>query len=162
MLHLLDESAQDQCFYCTSKKSLLNDVDSDEEDDEGVRQDILGYMTTCYHLVCPNHVKKIREEWKHLIQPDGLVRCHICDDRNKPALIALNRGEYRAYQDERERMRKDPKLAKKVGSYTGPHTKTLALLHDLDEFRTWSEQHPDERPIKRYVLQYLPYFSHVY
>jgi hypothetical protein len=150
MLNLLVDSNQDQCIYCTGRKSLL-EADSDDEDEESNEQEVIGYMTTCYHLVCPKHVKNLREEWKKLVQPDGFVRCHICDDRNMPALVPLDRGDFKAYLDERERMRKDPKLAKKVGSYTGPHTKTIALLNDLEEFRTWSEEHPEERPIKRYV-----------
>ena len=56
---------------------------------------------------------------------------------------------YYNYLEEQNQIRKDPKLAKKIGSYTGPHTKTQALLNDLHEFRLWSEQHPDQRPIKR-------------
>ena len=46
-------------------------------------------------------------------------------------------------------MKRDPKLAKKIGVYTGPSTKTKALLADLEEHRAWSQAHPDQAPIKR-------------
>jgi hypothetical protein len=149
MLNLLESTNAADCHYCPGKKSIL-DADSDDEDEEGNVQDVIGYMTTCYHLVCPRHLKKLREQWKSLLQPDGFVRCHICDDINRPAALELKRGDFYSYLEEQDRIRKDPKLAKKVGSYTGPHTKTQALLNDLDEFRRWSDEHPNERPIKRY------------
>jgi SNF2 family DNA or RNA helicase len=140
MLGLLGTTDADDCLYCTGKKSLL-DVDSEDSDDEdGPVNDTIGYMTTCYHLVCAKHMKNLKEAC--------LVRCHVCDDVNRPSALELKRSDYNNYLEERERMKKDPKLAKKMGSYTGPHTKTQALLKDLDEHRQWSLDHPDERPIK--------------
>jgi hypothetical protein len=152
MLDLLDQTDSAECVFCTQtsnqKRSVL-DADSDDEDDNGNVSDTFGFMTSCYHVVCPTHLKKLRQQWKESLLPDGLVDCQICGDRNKPNAFELKRGDYREYQEERERIRKDPKLAKKVGSYTGPHTKTQALINDLDEHRSWSDQHPEERPIKR-------------
>lgn len=43
-------------------------------------------------------------------------------------------------------------MSKKVASYSGPSTKTQALLHDLNEHRTWSLINPTERPIKSVVF----------
>ncbi|KAF1832293.1 hypothetical protein BDW02DRAFT_433791 [Decorospora gaudefroyi] len=151
MLNLLESTSAAECFYCTGKKSIL-DSDTDDEDEEGNVNDVIGHMTTCYHLVCPAHFRTLKDVWRKNLQPDGLVRCHICDDINRPSALELKRADFYAYLEERERMRKDPKLAKKVGSYTGPHTKTQALLHDLDAFRIWSDEHPDERPIKSIVF----------
>ncbi|EMD62368.1 hypothetical protein GGP41_002105 [Bipolaris sorokiniana] len=151
MLNLLESTNAADCHYCPGKRSIL-DADPDDEDEEGNVQDVIGYMTTCYHLVCPRHLKKLRDQWKSLVQPDGSVRCHICDDINRPAALELKRADFYSYLEEQDRIRKDPKLAKKIGSYTGPHTKTQALLNDLDEFRRWSDEHPDERPIKSIVF----------
>ena len=112
--------------------------------------DIFGYITPCYHLVCPKHIKKIRQQWKESMLPDGIrTQCQICEDRNKPGAFELRRNDFREYQNERERMRNDPKLAKKINNYNGPHTKTHALLHDLEEHRVWGVKNPEERPIKR-------------
>jgi SNF2 family DNA or RNA helicase len=148
MLNLLESTSAADCLYCADKRSLL-DADSDDEDEDGNVQDVIGYMTTCYHLACPKHIKKLKDQWKNNLMADGSVRCHVCDDVNRPTALKLERTDYYNYLEEQNQIRKDPKLAKKIGSYTGPHTKTQALLNDLQEFRLWSEQHPDERPIKR-------------
>lgn len=148
MLSLLDETDSDDCIYCPGRTSLLEAAADDEDDDESV-QDVVGYMTMCYHLVCPKHLRKLKSQWKENLQPDGSIVCHVCEDRNQPTAFELRRGDFTAFLEERERIRQDPKLAKKVGSYTGPHTKTQALLNDLEEHRAWSAEHPDERPIKR-------------
>ncbi|RMZ71960.1 helicase-like transcription factor [Pyrenophora seminiperda CCB06] len=151
MLSLLQSTSADECHYCDGKKSLL-EPDSAEEDEEGNVPDVVGYMTTCYNLVCPRHVKTLRDKWKKAVQADGLARCPICDDVNRPAALELSRADFYSYLEEQDRIRKDPKLAKKIGSYTGPHTKTRALLKDLEDFRLWSDQHPEERPIKSIVF----------
>lgn len=152
MLDLLDQTDNDECVFCTqvsNKKRSVLDVDSADEDDEGDVPDTIGFMTSCYHIVCPKHLKKLKQQWKESLLPDNYVQCQICEDRNKPRAFELKRSEFREFQEERERIRNDPKLAKKVGSYNGPHTKTQALLNDLEEHRGWSDEHPDERPIKR-------------
>jgi hypothetical protein len=155
MLDLLNQTDNDECVFCGqgsgTKQSILA-IDSDDEDDEGDVSDVIGYMTTCYHIVCPKHLPKLKQQWKSNLMPDGRAQCQICEDWNKPVAFGLMRSDFRDFQDERERIRSDPKLAKKIGSYNGPHTKTRALLNDLGEFREWSNSHPDERPIKRYVV----------
>jgi hypothetical protein len=154
MLDLLNQTDNDQCVYCGMssgpKRSILA-VDSDDEDDDGDVSDTMGYMTPCYHLVCPKHLKKLQQQMKEGLKEDGRTQCQICDDRNKPGSFVLKHSDFREYQEERERIRRDPKLAKKATSYTGPSTKTQALLYDLAQHRKWSNEHPKERPIKRYV-----------
>lgn len=161
MLDLLTQTDNDECVFCGQapgpKKSILA-LDSDDEDDEedASYTDTFGYMTACYHIVCPKHLKKLKQQWKESLSADGrTTQCQICEDRNVPNAFALKRGDFRDYQDERERIRRDPKLSKKINSYNGPHTKTRALLNDLQEHREWGMAHPEERPIKRYVAIYL-------
>lgn len=151
MLDLLETTDAADCIYCLGKTSIL-EVDTDDEDDDGNARDIIGYMTTCYHPVCPKHIKKLKAQWKENLLPDGSVQCHVCEDRNRPTAFELRRGDFMEFLEERDRIRKDPKLAKKIGSYAGPHTKTQALLNDLKEFREWSDANPDERPIKSVVF----------
>lgn len=149
MLDMLGQTSADTCAYC--QKSVLEDVDTDDEDEDGEPPNLIGYMTSCYHVVCPKHVKKLRTDYASNSIEGGMVRCHFCEDKVKPSLFQLQRNEYQDFCDEREKMRKDPKLSKKINSYAGPHTKTQALLNDLSDFHKWSEAHPEERPIKRYV-----------
>lgn len=155
MLDLLSQTDNDECVFCAQapgpKRSILAEESDDEDEDEG-GSDIIGHMTACYHIVCQNHVKKLKQQWRDSLQEDGRIQCQICEDRNLPTAFTLKRSDFRNYQDERERIRRDPKLAKKINSYTGPHTKTQALLHDLQQHREWSIAHPEERPIKSVVF----------
>jgi hypothetical protein len=152
MLDLLNQTDNDECVFCgqssNTKRSILA-VDTDDEDDEDDVPDTLGFMTSCYHIVCPKHMKKLKQQWEESMLPDGRTQCQICEDRGKPKVFELKHNDFRDYQEERERIRSDPKLAKKIGSYNGPSTKTQALLNDLEEHRMWSDEHPNERPIKR-------------
>ncbi|KAL6704240.1 hypothetical protein ACN47E_008408 [Coniothyrium glycines] len=151
MLSLLEHTSVDHCVYCNNSESLT-EVSADDEDEDGNVQDVIGYMTTCYHLVCPKHLKKLKAMWKENLITEGLARCGICEDHNRPSAFELQRDDYNNFLEEQERIRRDPKMAKKVNSYTGPHSKTKALLHDLDMHRQWSEDHPNERPIKSIVF----------
>lgn len=148
MLSLLESTSVDHCVYCNNGQSILS-RDSDDEDDDGNVADIVGYMTMCYHLICPKHHKKLRDMWKDNLITPNLVKCAICEDRNRPEAFELKHADYARYLEEQDQMRKDPKMAKKINSYAGPHTKTQALLEDLDKHRKWSSEHPEERPIKR-------------
>ncbi|KAH9870906.1 hypothetical protein J1614_006478 [Plenodomus biglobosus] len=151
MLSLLDDTNSADCIYCPDRTSIL-EADPDNEDDEGNAQNVLGYMTMCYHVVCPKHFNRLQKQWRDNMNADGSVICHVCDDRNMPYPFQLLRDGFAAFLAERDRIRKDPKLSKKIGSYTGPHTKTQALLNDLSEFQEWSDKNPDQRPIKSIVF----------
>jgi hypothetical protein len=126
MLDMLGQTSADTCAYC--QKSVMEDVDTDDEDEDFE---------------------------KNGVSEDSKVTCHFCEDKVRPALFELLRDDYQNFCDKREKMRRDPKLSKKINSYAGPHTKTQALLNDLQEFRQWSSEHPEERPIKRYVCKPL-------
>ncbi|KAJ4351061.1 hypothetical protein N0V95_004165 [Ascochyta clinopodiicola] len=150
MLDLLCQTSSDTCAYC--QKSIVLDVDTEDEDEDGEPPNLIGHMTPCYHIVCPKHTKKLTADYNDNKFENGMVRCHFCEDTVKPALFELTRDDYQDFCDERDKMRKDPKLSKKINSYAGPHTKTQALLNDLAEFHQWSHNHPDERPIKSVVF----------
>ncbi|KAF2870907.1 SNF2 family helicase/ATPase-like protein [Massariosphaeria phaeospora] len=147
MLELLEQTSTDKCQYCQR-----NIIHSDSEDVNEDDNSVAGFMTSCYHLVCPSHVKRLRSEWAAIETPDGLITCQFCDSRVRPDVFTINHEDFIAFQDEREALKKDPKMAKKIGSYTGPHTKTKALLHDLGSDREWSVANPDERPIKSVIF----------
>lgn len=147
MLDLLEQTDNAGCMICPAKKGSILEIESDDEDEDA--SDLIGYMTPCYHLVCPSHIKTVREQWQDHLQTDGLTVCQQCEDRVKPSAFVLKLDDYRNFQDERELLKKDPRLSKKINRYIGPSTKTKALCAELDQFRKWSEENPDERPIKR-------------
>jgi hypothetical protein len=160
MLDMLCQTSADTCAYC--QKSVLEDIETADEDEDGEPPNLIGYMTSCYHVVCPKHKKNMETDFvkdgkdgKDGANESGKVTCPFCDDKVRPALFELLREGYQQFCDQREKMRKDPKLSKKINSYAGPHTKTQALLNDLQEFQQWGTDHPEERPIKRYVCMPL-------
>jgi SNF2 family DNA or RNA helicase len=151
MLELLTQTDTDTCQYC--REHLLTALDDDYDEDEGVK-DTFGYMTSCYQVVCVKHRKRLQDDLNKTVLPDGhgLCQCPFCNETITKNLFELSQAGFKAYQDERERLKKDPRLAKKIGAYGGPSTKTQALLHDLAIHRDWSQANPSEPPIKRYVL----------
>jgi len=150
MLELLDQTSADECQYGDCRANLASSfVDEYEEEEGDAKKDIMGYMTPCYQVVCAKHSRRLAEELRRRTTPDGLAICPFCDSRIRPAPFELRKSDFARYLEERERMKKDPKLSKKIGAYMGPHTKTKALLDDLAEHQAWSTAHAAESPIKR-------------
>ncbi|PVH99315.1 hypothetical protein DM02DRAFT_437111 [Periconia macrospinosa] len=150
MLELLDSTSNDVCQYC--QQSIMDNNDDDE--DEGESNNLIGWMTPCYHVICSKHGKKLSDDFKkhrHEGNPN-LAQCPFCDVPIRPVPYKLLQSDYEDYLEERDRNRKNPKLAKKMGGYTGPSTKTQALLDDLAKHKAWSDAHPDEPPIKSVVF----------
>ena len=168
MLELLTETDADKCSACSNKVSRPAVVDEEEEDgtEEGGGgkkagdKDVLGYMTSCYHIICPSCLPAYNTQISQSPRPpgyaEGMIECGYCKEIIPQSTYELKQSELEAFLQEKERLKRDPKLAKKLGRYIGPHTKTKALLADLEESRKWSEAHPDEPPIKRYVYYSIP------
>jgi hypothetical protein len=146
MLELLTQTDSDRCQYC--RENLLAALDNDYDDEEAAK-DTFGYMTPCYQLVCTKHGKRLQDDLSKAISPEGLCHCPFCDASIAPVPFELSQSGFRSYQEERERLKRDPKLAKKIGTYNGPSTKTQALLNDLAIHREWTQANPSEPPIKR-------------
>ncbi|CAI6233340.1 unnamed protein product [Periconia digitata] len=147
MLELLESTGGATCQYCA--ESIVDGSDDDEE--EGGHQ-VMGWMTPCYQVVCIKHGKKLVDDlYKRQPNPD-VAYCPFCDAPIRPVPYKLVRGDYENYLEERDRNRKNPKMARKMGGYTGPSTKTKALLEDLTMHKAWSTANPDEPPIKSVVF----------
>jgi hypothetical protein len=161
MLEVLDQTDSDKCQFFQCRNHICGSVDdgseesdSDDDDSESPEQpqksDLIGYMTPCYHLICPRHSKDLGPEWALDAKEREHIVCQFCDTWIRPVLFELRRSDWGAFQEEREHLRRDPKLAKKAGAYNGPHTKTRALLEELHKNDEESRANPDSPPIKRY------------
>jgi hypothetical protein len=148
MLELLRQTDSDGCAYPDCHNKLAS-LDTDEYEDDEAKADISGCMTLCYHIVCAKHTRALRQELQKSTKQDGLCTCPFCDERITPTPFELRRSDFAAHLQQQERLKQDPKLAKKIGAYNGPSTKTKVLLEDLAEHRAWSEANPAEAPIKR-------------
>ncbi|KAF2279431.1 SNF2 family helicase/ATPase-like protein [Westerdykella ornata] len=156
MLDIFVQTDADKCQFESCRKSICNPAetsDSEEsDDDDGQDSDLLGVMTPCYHVVCPQHVNLLKQQWSELQGEDGYVACQFCDTRIRPVMFSLSESEYDEFHEEQERLRKDPRMAKRLGAYTGPHTKTKALLAELEKDKQMSAADPDSPPIKSVVF----------
>jgi hypothetical protein len=149
MLELLQQTDTDKCQFSTCRRSILKDGSDVDEGEEEEDEDLIGHMTPCYHIICPKHYQKLKTQWEQGTTEDGRVTCEFCDADIRPVAFDLKYTEWNDFDDERERIKRDPKLAKKMGAYTGPHTKTKALLEELQRSQEESLANPDEPPIKR-------------
>ncbi|KAF2450267.1 hypothetical protein P171DRAFT_426694 [Karstenula rhodostoma CBS 690.94] len=150
MLELFRQMDNDECAYPDCRTKLASQ-DADEYEEDDTKADIAGCMTSCYHMVCAKHTRALRQELQKTTQ-EGLCSCPFCDARITPILFELRKSDYSAYMQEQERLKRDPKLSKKIGAYNGPSSKTKALLEDLAEHRVWTEANPTEPPIKSVVF----------
>lgn len=155
MLHLLSESDMNHCGICDQnigRNALATAaVDTDDENDKTGNTKI-GYMTPCYQMVCPNCYEEFKRRMKQRAAPDYYMHCPLCDAYVRQSLFPLTQEEADRDEAARQRVRNNPRLAKQLGRYGGPHTKVEALIESLLEHRRWSEAHPDQPPIKSVVF----------
>jgi SNF2 family DNA or RNA helicase len=167
MLELMRQSGLDDCAKCGRKIGQKAALDEDDEDDE-VRADTntIGHMTACFHLICPDcwteHEETVQQQVQDEIvkryeegEEDPEVNTYICpycpQGETKMAHHPILQSELDSEEAEKARIRANPKLARQMGFYRGPHTKTLKLVEYLKKFEGESHAMPQEEPIKRYV-----------
>ncbi|OCK82369.1 hypothetical protein K432DRAFT_380483 [Lepidopterella palustris CBS 459.81] len=152
MVHLLRESDADNCQLCNNKIDGKDVEFDDGEDKDKKSRNTLGFMTPCYQIVCPSCIAGFRKQVEQISTTDGYFNCPFCEQYVRNDLFELKEDELEADEEARARLRDNPKMAKKLGRYIGPHTKTKALLESLTTDRAWSAAHPEERPIKSVIF----------
>ena len=158
MFHLLRESDQDRCSVC-NRKVGMEDVDDYNETNvgsgtsvtngSGKDENVFGHMTPCYQILCTACINQFKIKVAERATLDNRVICPICDQYIRISFFELRQDELEEDEEARQRIKDNPKLAKQMGKYSGPHTKTRALLESLKENELWSAMHADEEPMKR-------------
>ncbi|TKA61468.1 hypothetical protein B0A49_12576 [Cryomyces minteri] len=154
MLNLLRESDMDRCWTC-KKKIGPKDADSDDDttgNSTGRNGDAIGYMTPCYQILCPICIDGFRKEVERKATADNHVVCPLCEQYVRVCFFELSQEKIEEDEEQRAMVRANPKLAKQVGRYHGPHTKTKALLEELRESQAWSVAHSGEAPMKSVIF----------
>ncbi|GAB1318834.1 hypothetical protein MFIFM68171_09044 [Madurella fahalii] len=145
MLYLMQEGNSDNCFRCNCKLGAIevDDPESDRQDDT------LGFMAHCFHTYCPSCIKLLHSE-QHGNGPSG---CNVCAGIDKSSCIELHRK--RADIERESRQAKNKGATGKVipdDRYSGPHTKTRALIQELLANKEKSAMMPGEPPYKSVVF----------
>ncbi|KAL8969589.1 MAG: hypothetical protein Q9183_001935 [Haloplaca sp. 2 TL-2023] len=144
MLMLFRQSDHDACAQCDKKIEPDLEVAAPDQDQQ------IGLMLPCYQIVCmecaKNFKQKIPAEGNHFA-------CPFCETEIRKTFFQLTKHGIEDAEEAKERAKEDPKHAKVMGRYGGPHTKTKALLEALKQSREESKNLPaDQPPIKSVIF----------
>lgn len=142
MLLLLRETASDTCVQC---QRSIQPRDDDEEE-------LIGCMLPCYQLLCRDCLPGTQASLEEAAQ-DNKFKCPFCDQINPMAFFELTRDGIEQAEEARSLARENPRQAKIMGRYSGPHTKVKALIDSLKQSEEESKLLPaGEQPIKSVVF----------
>ncbi|KAH8889697.1 hypothetical protein GQ53DRAFT_651723 [Thozetella sp. PMI_491] len=147
---LMKETDNDNCIKCGRKLASNEGMDVDTERQE----DILGYMTPCFHIYCPSCIKNFCDEANSAAWNSKAVgHCPICRDRVVFSCVELHHDRADT-EHEMQSQGQERGLGKatREDRYTGPHTKTKALIQELLALKERSAAMPDEPPLKSVVF----------
>lgn len=146
---MLRETNMTQCSACGEVIDKDVSEESDFEDDE--IDDVIGYITPCYHLICPKDIDAFNLQMEQEKGPDNRVECPTCPQYIKAFTFPLTRSGDAAEQARRDELRKNPKT--RAANYGGPHTKVKALLQQLEiAAQETAALPPGEPPVRTVVF----------
>lgn len=159
LLKMQSDNDMDFCSKCNrsivGKKAVQNDEsDPDSSSDEDEDSDLLGFLTPCYHLYCPDCKDDLVEATvPPELRVDGYHDCGVCGGYVKFDFFALSRNEMRSYnEDHAPGAKKIRRTMWNPENYTGPHTKVRALLEELEKSRQETAALEDGEPPIRSVV----------
>lgn len=143
---LMEETNNDLCISCQRRIGPNDGADIASEREE----DVIGHMTACFHLLCPNCI----QAWKRETDGRDLGNCLFCgsyirfqcNEIRKSKLAVEHEGHHPDKRANKDRSKDG------YAGYSGPHTKTIALVEDLLKSEAESEAKPDEPPFKSVVF----------
>ncbi|KAI5868628.1 SNF2 family N-terminal domain-containing protein [Durotheca rogersii] len=147
VFELMQETNSDLCIACSRKIGSNDGADIASEREE----DILGYMTACFHLFCTNCIST----WEEEVGNHGSGTCPVCQSHVRFGYNEIRKSKAEVEHEGRNQPRKqESKVRTRDGyaGYSGPHTKTRALVEDLLKAKADSEARPDEPPFKSVVF----------
>lgn len=148
MLMLFRESDADACAQCNKRIEV-----TENEDTANDKDDIIGYMLPCYQVLCKDCMAINRPNFEQSMPDEHRFKCPFCEQTQRTSFFELTKDGIEAAEEQRALARENPRQAKIMGRYGGPHTKVKALIQSLKESQVESESLPsDEQPIKSVVF----------
>jgi SNF2 family DNA or RNA helicase len=148
MYNLMRETNQDICSMCSGKigPSDIIEADGDSKDE------VIGHMTPCYHIICNSCIKDYKKNVEENSQDRRHADCPVCNTYIRISFFSLKQGKVEEDEDTRAEIKNNVRHSKELGRYSGPHTKTKALIEDLLLSKAESDLMPMEPPIKSVVF----------
>ena len=146
MLMLNRETNSDTCCACTRKIAPKDGADEVEGNET------LGHMLPCYQIICEHCFKDVKKTIDEKLTQNNVYECPYCSTINSNSTVALTAQGIENAEEQKAMAKENPKHAKILGRYGGPHTKTQALVRELHDALIESAAHPDEPPIKSVVF----------
>ncbi|KAI1095967.1 SNF2 family N-terminal domain-containing protein [Rostrohypoxylon terebratum] len=144
---LMQETNHDVCLACSRKINSNDNADVALEREE----DIIGYMTACFHILCPNCIKT----WKEEVGNHGSGTCPVCQTHVRLSYVEIRKSKTEVEHEGHDHAHKTEdkvRTKERYSDYSGPHTKTRALVEELLKSKADSEAQPNEPPYKSVVF----------
>ncbi|MCJ1402420.1 hypothetical protein MMC11_005640 [Xylographa trunciseda] len=145
MLMLFKETDSDTCSQCL-RRIGTRDPNIDDSKDE-----VIGCMLPCFQIVCNDCIGEVKRSISENIADNHFV-CPFCEQYLRLSFFDLTQGGIEDAEEAKIMARENPRQAKIMGRYGGPHTKTTALMECLLESRVESLENPNDPPIKSVVF----------
>lgn len=160
LLKMQRDNDMDDCSKCSrsivgKKLQNMGDSDSESSSDDDDEDDMLGYLSPCYHLYCPTCKDDlVKNTNPPELRVDGYYDCQVCGAYVRFDFFALSRRGLEDYEeDHRPGIKKTRRASWNNETYSGPHTKVLALLQELQASNQETDLlPPDEPPIRSVVF----------
>lgn len=149
MLMLSKESDMDTCAQCARR---IGSKESIAEDSSSGKDEVIGYMLPCFQIVCKDCYTDFKQQMAEKATSDNHFVCPFCEQYLRLAYFQLTQSGIEEAEEAKIMARDNPKHAKMMGRYGGPHTKTKALIESLLQSKAESQANPNERPIKSVVF----------
>ncbi|KAI1106950.1 SNF2 family N-terminal domain-containing protein [Jackrogersella minutella] len=141
---LMQETNGDTCVSCQRKIATNDGANIASEREE----DVIGYMTACFHLLCTSCIKT----WEEEVGNHGSGTCPVCQSHVRFTYNEIRKSKAEVEHEGHNNTGDKVKAKSGLAGYTGPHTKTRALVDDLLKAKADSEAQPDEPPFKSVVF----------
>lgn len=150
MFALIQESSADTCALCAKRLEEQQHADAG-----GDRNSVFAIVLPCFDVVCPDCFSGWKQAFDAVQNGSSStheVKCLACDGWIPVTYTAITTGGLQKYTMDKMQAKQNPKQAKVLGEYEGPHTKTKALISHLQATAEESKKLKDGPPLKSVVF----------